>query len=66
MSEDAATSSSYSAMRGRRGAKDLNSYSDAYTARIDEVKGNIEKIRDERESACSGADGRYAGELGRG
>ena len=52
MSEDAATSSSYSAIHVVvEGAKDLNSYSDAYTARINEVKGNIEKIRDEREKA---------------
>ena len=52
VSEDAATSSSYSAIHVVvEGAKDLNSYSDAYTARINEVKGNIEKIRDEREKA---------------
>ena len=33
------------------GAKSLNSYSDAYTTKINEVKGNIEKIREEREKA---------------
>ncbi|MDY3339796.1 MAG: hypothetical protein SOX49_01065, partial [Collinsella sp.] len=50
VSEDAATSSSYSAVHVIvEGAKSLNSYSDAYTTKINEVKGNIEKIRDERE-----------------
>ena len=50
VSEDAATSSSYSAIHVVvEGAKGLNSYSDAYTAKIDEVKANIDKIRDERE-----------------
>ncbi len=33
------------------GAKSLNSYSDAYTTKINEVKGNIEKDREEREKA---------------
>lgn len=52
VSEDAATSSSYSAIRVIvEGAKSLNSYSDAYAAKINEVKGNIEKIREEREKA---------------
>ena len=52
VSEDAATSSSYSAVHVIvEGAKSLNSYSDAYTAKINEVKGNIEKIREEREKA---------------
>ena len=52
VSEDAATSSSYSAVHVVvEGAKDLNSYSDAYAAKINEVKGNIEKIREEREKA---------------
>ena len=52
VSEDAATSSSYSAVHVIvEGAKDLNSYSDAYAAKINEVKGNIEKIREEREKA---------------
>ena len=52
VSEDAATSSSYSAVHVIvEGAKSLNSYSDAYTAKINEVKGNIEEIREEREKA---------------
>ncbi len=52
VSEDAATSSSYSAVHVVvEGAKSLNSYSDAYSAKINEVKGNIEKIREEREKA---------------
>ncbi len=52
VSEDAATSSSYSAVHVIvEGAKSLNSYSDAYAAKINEVKGNIEKIREERENA---------------
>ena len=52
VSEDAATSSSYSAVHVIvEGAKSLNSYSDAYTTKINEVKGNIEKIREEREKA---------------
>ena len=52
VSEDAATSSSYSAVHVvLEGAKSLNSYSDAYSAKINEVKGNIEKIREEREKA---------------
>ena len=52
VSEDAATSSSYSAVHVIvEGAKSLNSYSDAYAAKIHEVKGNIEKIREEREKA---------------
>lgn len=52
VSEDAATSSSYSAVHVIvEGAKSLNSYSDAYAAKINEVKGNIEKIREEREKA---------------
>lgn len=52
VSEDAATSSSYSAVHVIvEGAKSLNSYSDAYAVKINEVKGNIEKIREEREKA---------------
>ena len=52
VSEDAATSSSYSAVHVTvEGAKSLNSYSDAYTTKINEVKGNIDKIRDGREKA---------------
>ena len=52
VSEDAATSSSYSAVHVIvEGAKSLNSYSDAYAAKINKVKGNIEKIREEREKA---------------
>lgn len=52
VSEDAATSSSYSAVHVVvEGAKSLNSYSDAYAAKINKVKGNIEKIREEREKA---------------
>lgn len=52
VSEDAATSSSYSAVHVIvEGAKSLNSYSDSYAAKINEVKGNIEKIREEREKA---------------
>ncbi|MFR7798839.1 MAG: hypothetical protein ACLU37_12710, partial [Collinsella sp.] len=52
MNEDAATSSSYSSVHVIvEGAKSLNSYSDAYTTKINEVKGNIEKIRREREKA---------------
>ena len=52
VSEDAATSSSYSAVHVIvEGAKSLNSYSDAYTTKINEVKSNIEEIRDEREKA---------------
>lgn len=52
VSEDAATSSSYSAVHVIvEGAKSLNSYSDSYAAKINKVKGNIEKIREEREKA---------------
>ncbi len=52
VSEDAATSSSYSAVHVIvEGAKSLNSYSDAYAAKINKVKDNIEKIREEREKA---------------
>ena len=52
VSEDAAASSSYSAVHVIvEGAKSLNSYSDAYAAKINEAKGNIEKIREEREKA---------------
>ncbi len=52
VSEDAATSSSYSAVHVVvEGVKSRNSYSDAYAAKINKVKGNIEKIREEREKA---------------
>ncbi|MFR3925962.1 MAG: hypothetical protein ACLTXI_12505, partial [Collinsella sp.] len=52
VNEDAATSSSYSSVHVIvEGAKSLSSYSDAYTTKINEVKGNIEKIREEREKA---------------
>ncbi|MFR2032021.1 MAG: ABC transporter permease, partial [Collinsella sp.] len=52
VNEDAATSSSYSSVHVIvEGAKSLNSYSDSYAAKINEVKGNIEKIREEREKA---------------
>lgn len=61
VSEDAATSSSYSAVHVVvEGAKDLNSYSDAYAAKINEVKGNIEKIREERAQAQADLDQRRA------
>ena len=61
VSEDAATSSSYSAVHVIvEGAKSLNSYSDAYTTKINEVKGNIEKIREERVQAQTELDQRRA------